>query len=73
MTGLRGSDAFRAMLGGARVRRRAWPSGAYWAADLEDERCRPIIVGPPAWVRRCYDDDRWCGHQWRGRDWEVMG
>lgn len=72
MTGLRGADAFRALVAGKRIRRAVWPAGCTWAANLEDRECSPIITGPPAWVRRCHDDHRWCGHQWRGNDWEVL-
>jgi hypothetical protein len=69
---VKASDAFRAMLGGAKMRRRAWPPGAYWAIDIEDRHCHPIMVGPRDWLRKCIDDERWCGHQWRGKDWEEL-
>lgn len=68
---MKGSDAFRAMVGGHKIRRASWPEGCTWSANLEDRDCSPIITGPPAWVRRCYNDHRWCMYQWRGYDWEV--
>lgn len=69
---MKGSEAFRAMIGGHKIRRASWPEGCTWAANLEDRDCSPIITGPPAWVRRCYNDHRWCMYQWRGYDWEVV-
>lgn len=68
---MRGSEAFRAMLGGMKVRRAAWPEGCSWSADLEDCEVKPVITGPPAWVRRCHKDERWTANQWRYKDWEV--
>lgn len=69
---MRGSDAFRAMLGGIKVRRAAWPEGCSWSADLEDKQCKPVVMGPPAWVRRCHKDHEWVENQWRYKDWEVV-
>ena len=68
---MRGSEAFRAMLGGMKVRRAAWPEGCSWSADLEDREVKPVVMGPPAWVRRCHKDHEWVENQWRYKDWEV--